>query len=519
MTEISTTPATRHADASGVMLFVGLVAVWGWLFFILSGEWDAHEQYSHGWFIPLLAGWIFYQRWSTRPEVQPVPRGVQVVSLAVLALLSAPVALGILITGTYPDWRIVLWGLGLAALLASMALTALSGGLPWVRHLSFAYVFALVAIPWPSQPERWLTEELSLLAAQIAVWILPMLGVAAMCYGTTIDVGTETLGVDDACSGIRSFQSSIMAALFLGELYSLRWGYRLALVGIGLFTAYALNIIRMLVLSIAVANGGIEALDQLHDPAGFAILIVTMAVLWTLCWGTQKIPGALQPLATAPTRPGLGRISRGAALTAAVVAAFMVLLVSSTEAWFWWKNRGVERAPAWTVASVEEDKPIDRRAEEMLRFDRGFQRAWHDQAGRSWHLIFVEWEPKRMSLHYAQPHLPEQCQRMIGREIVSKSELRKAEANGVTIAYNIYQIRSGTNEFYLMYVVNDDRIGGQEVTVERATAANRMNAVLAGRRNMGQRSMQLALIGEPDAAVAEEAMLELLPQLVVPASQ
>jgi hypothetical protein len=133
-------------------------------------------------------------------------------------------------------------------------------------------------------------------------------------------------------------------------------------------------------------------------------------------------------------------------------------------------------------------------------------------------MIFTEWEPKRMSLHYAQPHLPEQCQRMIGREIVSKSELRQAEANGVTIAYNIYQIRAGANEFYLMYVINDDRISGREVTVERATPANRMKAVMAGRRNMGQRSMQLALVGEPDAAVAEQAMLQLLPQLVVPAA-
>jgi len=107
---------------------------------------------------------------------------------------------------------------------------------------------------------------------------------------------------------------------------------------------------------------------------------------------------------------------------------------------------------------------------------------------------------------------------MIGREIVEKSELRKAEANGVTIAYNLYMIRAGLDEFYLMYIVNDDRVGGQQVTVEQALPSNRMKAVMAGRRNMGQRSMQLALVGEPDAAVAEQAMLQLLPQLVVPAS-
>ena len=515
-------PASAASGVSALAFFVALAAVWGWLFFVLTGEWEANEQYSHGWFIPLLAGWIFWQRWTTRPAAEPARGLMLAASWLVLLALIAPAALGILIAGAYPDWRVVLWGLGAAALVASVALTALAGGWPWVRHLSFAYVFALVAIPWPTGPERWLTQELSLLAAQIAAWVLPLMGIAAMCYGTTIDVGSEVLGVDDACSGIRSFQSSIMAALFLGELYALRWGYRIALVVLGLIAAYAFNIIRMLILSVAVANGGVDALDKLHDPAGFAILIATIGVLWLLCWGFQKIPGSQQPLATAKLQSGVGTISKTPAFACVAAIVAMALMAGGSEGWYWWKNKNAVRAPAWTVASAdpargEADEELGERVEEMLRYDRGFQRSWRDEGGRQWHMIFTEWEPKRMSLHYAQPHLPEQCQRMIGRDIVSKSELRQAQANGVTIAYNLYKIRAGADEFYLMYVINDDRVSGQQVTVERATPANRMKAVMAGRRNMGQRSMQLALVGEPDAEVAEQAMLELLPQLVVPA--
>ena len=515
--------ASGSSSVSALAFFAALAAVWGWLFFILTGEWEANEQYSHGWFIPFLAGWIFWQRWTTRPAAEPARGLMLVASWLILFALVVPAALGILIAGAYPDWRVVLWGLGVAAFAASVALTAIAGGWPWVPHLSFAYVFALVAIPWPTGPERWLTQELSLLAAQIAAWILPLLGIAAMCHGTTIDVGSEVLGVDDACSGIRSFQSSIMAALFLGELYALRWGYRISLVALGLFAAYGFNIVRMLVLSIAVANGGVDALDRLHDPAGFAILIATIGVLWLLCWAMQKIPGSQQPLATAKLQSGIGHIAKTPAFACVAAIVAMAVLAGGSEAWYWWKNKNAVRAPAWTVASAdsargEADEELGERVEEMLRYDRGFQRSWRDDGRRQWHLIFTEWEPKRMSLHYAQPHLPEQCQRMIGREIVSKSELRKTEANGVTIAYNLYKIRAGADEFYLMYVINDDRVSGREVTVERATPSNRMKAVMAGRRNMGQRSMQLALVGEPDAAIAEQAMLELLPQLVVPAA-
>lgn len=510
---------TTASGVSAVFFFAALAAIWGWFFYILTGEWEANQQYSHGWFIPLLAAWIFWQRWTTRPDPQPASGILRTASYIVLLLLLLPSAAGILIAGAYPDWRFVLWGLGAAALLAGIALTALAGGWPWVKHLSFACVFALVAIPWPTGPERWLTRELSLLAAKIAAWALPMLGVAAICHGTSIDVGTDMLGVDDACSGIRSFQSSIMAALFLGELFTLRWGCRLFLVVLGLFAAYALNILRMIILSIAVANGGAAALDKLHDPAGFAILVLTMGVLWFFCWALQKLPGARQPGMVA-SAGGSGRIARAPAFACIAVIGAMALMIVGSEGWYAWKARSVVRAPAWTIpasAGENQDEPLDRKAAEMLRYDRGFQRSWRDDRGHQWHLIYLEWDPSRMSLHYAQPHLPEQCQTMIGRQIVSKSELRRADANGISIPYNLYKIRAGADEFYLMYVVNDDRIGGEQMVFTGFRPSDRIKAVLAGRRNMGQRSMQLALVGEPDAAKAEQAMLEMLPQLVVPA--
>ena len=508
---------------SAVAFFAALVAVWGWFFYILTGEWEANEQYSHGWFIPLLAGWIFWQRWTTRPEAHPATGVLRVGSYIVLALLAVPAAAGVLIAGAYPDWRLVLWGLAGAALLASVALTSLAGGWLWVRHLSFAYVFALVAVPWPTGPERWLTRELSMFAAQVAAWILPMLGVAAVCHGTSIDVGTEVLGVDDACSGIRSFQSSIMAALFLGELFTLRWGFRVFLVLAGLVAAYALNVLRMIILSIAVASGGYAALDKLHDPAGFAILVLTMAVLWLFCWVFSKLPGACQQEAQV-IGAGFGRIARGPAFASLAVIGALALMVAGGEWWYSWKARSVVRAPAWTVESAASgagvrDEPLGGRVLEMLRYDRGFQRGWLDERGRQWHLIYLEWKPSRMSLHYAQPHLPEQCQTMIGRQIVSKSGLRRADANGIGIPYHLYKIRSGSDEFFLMYIVNDDRIGGEQMVFTGFSPSDRIKAVLAGRRNMGQRSMQLALVGEPDEAKAEEAMKKMLPRLVVPAAQ
>lgn len=508
------------AGVSPILFIAALLAIWGWFFYILSGEWEANSQYSYGWFVPLLAAWIFWQRWMTRPAAQPTDGTVRLSAIVILALLAIPSAFGILVVGTYPDWRLALWALGSAAFVVSMTLALLIGGSPWVRHFSFVWVFALVATPWPTGPERWLTQELSLLAARIAAACLPLAGVAAVCHGASIEVGANVLGVDDACSGIRSFQSGIMAALFLGEIFGLRRMGRVFLIVVGLAVAYAFNIVRMILLSLVVANGGVGTLEKFHDPAGYAILIVTMGFLWVLCLVLPKTPETSRSKTTAE-RSNSQHMNRTAAFACVGVVCFMAFAIVGAEGWYAWKAREIIRSPSWTVLTAGpndeiQDEEIDSRVRDVLRYDRGFQRSWRDLQGRQWSLIFTEWKPGRMSLHYAQPHLPEQCQKMLGRTIVSKSELRKMEINGVGIVYNLYKIRAGREEFFLMYIINDDRISGEEITVERATPINRIKAVLAGRRNMGQRSIQLAVLGETDADKAEQAMKAALPKFLHP---
>jgi hypothetical protein len=56
------------------------------------------------------------------------------------------------------------------------------------------------------------------------VEVLGWLGIPAMAHGNVIEVATGMVGIDEACSGIRSFQSSLMISLFFGEFYALSRG-------------------------------------------------------------------------------------------------------------------------------------------------------------------------------------------------------------------------------------------------------------------------------------------------------
>ena len=57
----------------------------------------------------------------------------------------------------------------------------------------------------------------------MTVQALHLFGIPALQNGNLIEVKTGLLGINEACSGIRSFQATLMVSLFLGELYQMSW--------------------------------------------------------------------------------------------------------------------------------------------------------------------------------------------------------------------------------------------------------------------------------------------------------
>ena len=514
-------------------LVTALLALWLPVFYRLSFFWESDEQYSHGWFVPLLAGWIFYTRWQTLPIYASTPASNPIPfpplttrrsspATVLLFFLLIPLAAAYFVAEANPNWRMMLWIMALCAFSGSLLLTWIAGGASWTRHLWFAFFFALVSVPWPYSQEKWLTLELSMLAARISSIILSLVGIPAVCAGNTITLSAGVLGVNEACSGIRSFQSSLMAGLFLGELYMLRFTPRILLCLAGLAIAYALNVARMLVLSITVeSSGSMDAIGKWHDPAGFAILLITIALLWLLC----ALMAKLSPTTSAPSQPAIRHTtpaSRHLSLVTASVLAAMLLMTAGTEAWFRYKERNLVLQPDWHVAPPEpgsnmQNQPLNPSVETLLGQDEGFQRLWTDTNGRKWHLIFLRWLPGNIKGE-GGPHAPDLCQAGAGRTITAKSEERHTQANGISLPYYLYTINTGTDTFYLMYVLNDDRFDGKRIEDKplqvETHRMERLHRALAGRRKTGNRSLQLALVGVDDATKAEQAMLEMLPGLI-----
>jgi exosortase len=508
------TPAEERRTAW--FFFAALAALWFALFYRLAFIWETDDQYSHGWMVPLFAGWIFAERWSRRPDPAP-PRRMWPTAL-LLAALWLPAAGANLILESSPEWRPMMWLFALAVFTASLLLTRLAGGAPWLRHFAFPFIFALTAVPWPYDFERWLTLELSMLGAGITGILLNLGGILAHVQGNNIEIDTGVLGVDDACSGVRSFQSSLMAALLFGEWFGFRFGWRIFLAVAGIVVAYLLNIARMLILCLAALQGGVGVLDQWHDPAGFAILFVSMGFLLVLSLGLKKLPGAT--VAPPPARtPGPG--AAGGVVTAAIVVlAATVLLPLSTEAWYRSRDNRLAAVDTWTLAPAAagtKEEPLG--LEEGLGYDEGFRRQWTDAKGRSLDLIYMHWMPGRKAAT-AGPHAPDWCQRAIGRDITEKSPVRIARIGGLELPYQIYTIVDRSRTFYLLFSFNDGRQGADWVAAglmgEDSHRNRRLQRVIEGHRNKGsQVALQIALVGESDPAVAERELLAALQEIVV----
>jgi exosortase len=101
-------------------------------------------------------------------------------------------------------------------IIAGLVLFHLGGA--WLRALAFPLGFLFFMIPLPATVFYAVAFPLQYVAAQNAVWALDLIGVPVLRDGNVIHLSQVTLGVTEACSGIRSLMSLLALAVAWGYL-------------------------------------------------------------------------------------------------------------------------------------------------------------------------------------------------------------------------------------------------------------------------------------------------------------
>ncbi len=271
-----------------------------WLVSKAQWFWNHNPELSFGWVVVMLCGFLFWDASETRPPFDFRWR--------LLGILPGALGLGWLFfvqlyQAAYGSNAASAQGLAMGVFALVAANLMLAFGWPGLRHYAFAFFFIWLALPLPSAVLNLVISNLQHGIAAANVEILNLAGIPAQKRGSLVQLANCVVGIDEACSGIRSLQSTVMATLFIGYLTLKNNSLRLTLLVGGVCLAIVGNLIRSLYLSITAHNHGVEAIKSVHDQAGWTILVFTVVGVALGSWALGHLEKMLQQLSTQSTEP------------------------------------------------------------------------------------------------------------------------------------------------------------------------------------------------------------------------
>ena len=461
-------------------------------------------------------------RWVVSATVPPLVLGV------VLALAYGPTRL---VQEANPEWRLVSWALaieviGLTILALHFIFQSLrASSFPLPSFSVFPFLFFLVAVPWPTLIEGPVIRNLTNATVQGTAEILGLFGIPAVLHGNVIETGAGLLGIDDACSGIRSFQASLMLAIFFGEAFKLSFKPRLLCIIGGLLFALGFNLVRTTFLALVIATKGSKGLAAWHDSAGLFMPLCCFAAIWLFACCLRRMQNCFESIPT-NQRPvpvsGESVDSRTALPHLAASLAFVCWIAFveiGTEMWYSAHEQGLASHVQWRLKPPTGQAgfcilELSESSRQLLRFDYGLNTGWQDSTGWRWQALFLRWEPGHVALRLARNHTPEDCLTAAGHELVADPALHLMPVQGLDLPFRFYSANNQSDPFHVFYCLWEDRAPRQSFSAEWMTYRSRFSSVLNGRRNSGQRSLELALWGPLDDAQAETALKALLPNII-----
>jgi len=185
---------------------------------LLVQDWMTDENVSHGFFVPIVALYIVWQKKEALLSVETSRNwwGLVIVVLAAFQLYVA--TLGAEMFLARAAFVLSIWGVVL-----------FMGGMALLRLLVFPLFLLFFMIPLPAIIYNQITFPLQILASRFAEATLSLMGVPVIREGNILELPSQRLSVVEACSGIRSLLSLTFLSLVYGLFFEAKTWIRVAL--------------------------------------------------------------------------------------------------------------------------------------------------------------------------------------------------------------------------------------------------------------------------------------------------
>jgi len=269
----------RPAQVRAAILAVAFVAVFYGVLLSLQSRWQTAD-WSHGWLIPLFSIYLVHLHWEQvrRSPVRHTWVGFVLMGAALLG------------------YQFFLWVSPFSYPQAVMMLLCLLGiiialcGLPIVWRIWVPWLYLFFAVPLPKGVYFDLTDPLRRMAALVATQVLrlfPNLEIEKV--GSNIDYyyqgGHGTLGVADACSGMRSTMTLCALGVAVAFISDRPWWQRLIMIASCVPIAIFANFIRVTVTCLLhIFVDPKYATGTYHMVLGLVTLLIAFGIFSGLGW-------------------------------------------------------------------------------------------------------------------------------------------------------------------------------------------------------------------------------------------
>ena len=453
--------------------------------------------------MPILVILLWQQRWQNRPTIGLSESSFRYWPI-ILVLLTAALLPTQLLLLANPDWRAPYWAWEILALGITLTCLAHHGGVPWMLHFAPALSLMLFAVPWPTTLEQQVNTSLLGGVVIATSEALNLLGLTVARSGNTLVFAQGQLGVEDACSGIRSLHGSLMIAYILGELGRWKWPWRLSLLLLATIDAFLLNILRAIFLGWTAVVQGTESADRWHDSVGITITALTLFLLVAAYLLVErKLSHPIQ--STRENRNGLHRQLVGWGAFASFLLLGGTLMASSM--WFKQSDRTIFRKKLvieWeNLGHAFTHEEIPYRARTQLRYTEGKRTSWISSEGTKATAYHFRWDRDRISLFNAI-HRPEVCLPSVGLKWIESTEtINITTSNGTPLSFQGHQFFSHNRPIFVWFGVWDHAL--KLIDLEGAPG-NRLRQTWERKRVESRQSIELILTGQQTWPEAEASL-------------
>lgn len=232
-------------------------------------RWGAQEEYSHGFLIPAISGWLLWTRRQAiieslgRPSWSGLLVGALAGAMHIIGELSALFALS-----------------QLAMILALFGASLCIGGTALLRVTFVPLAFLAFAIPLPYFLDSTLSWRLQLLSSQLGVTLIRLVDVPVHLEGNVIDLGNYKLQVVEACSGLRYLYPLMSLGFIVAWLFQGSMWQRAVLLLSPIPIAIVMNSVRLLVVALLVNQWGPDhAKGPMHFFEGWVVFLACAGLL------------------------------------------------------------------------------------------------------------------------------------------------------------------------------------------------------------------------------------------------